>query len=151
MKTTAIMAVAMAPTAAAIGLAAPTHADVVYQFSQPGGNVDCMMATRNGDQAWAGCQIHQFSYQPPPPTNCPVGGWGHTFRLDQGNPGFLACNSGVLVSPKPAPLDWEQTRTVGALDCQNSNANPSVPPSTLCRDNSTGHYFRIYSDHYELG
>ena len=95
-------------------------------------------------------QINKFSYQPPPRSGtCP--GWGNLFWLDQGNPAYLKCDGGPLVYPTPPPLGWEQTQSLGPLLCQNSNENPSLPRSTLCKDNSSSHYFRIYPDHYLLG
>jgi len=150
MRTTAIAAFGVLATAASIGLAAPASTDVLNQFSQPGGNVNCVMGTENGGQYYAACQINKFSYQPPPRSGaCP--GWGNLFWLDQGNPAYLKCDGGPLIYPTPPPLGWEQTQSLGPLLCQNSNENPSLPPSTLCKDNSSSHHFRIYPDHYLLG
>jgi len=53
MRTTAIAAVGVLATAASIGLAAPASTDVLNQFSQPGGNVNCVMGTENGGQYYA--------------------------------------------------------------------------------------------------
>lgn len=134
MKTTMIAAVGTATAAACIGVASPAYADnVVYQFSQPGGNIDCVMGNNDSGQPFAACQIGKISYQPPPPPPGACPGYGHLFRLDQGNPAYLGCKGDPLVYPKPAPLDWEQTQTFGSLECQNSVGLPAqaIPASTL--------------------
>ena len=156
MKSTAIMAVAMATTAATFGPAAPAHADgVVYQFSQPGGTTNCVMGTRNGGQAYAECQIGRYSYQPPspPPGACP--GWGGLFALDQGNPAYIKCDGGPIVYPTPPPLDWGQKRDIvtdsGTIECVTAPGG-TLPPSTFCTElPNTAHYFRIYSDRFNMG
>lgn len=154
MKATKVTALWTATGVATIGLAAAAHADnVIYQFQAPPGNIACIMGNSNGGNAFASCQINGFTYQrpPPPPGNCP--GWGALFRLDQGNPAYMGCKGDPLVYPPPPTLDWEKTQSVGPISCQNSMGDPaqSVPASTLCRDNSTGHYFRVGTDRYNLG
>jgi hypothetical protein len=45
----------------------------------------------------------------------------------------------------PSPLDYGQTRTLGSISCE------SEPSGVTCSDSSTGHFFRISRDSYQLG
>jgi hypothetical protein len=45
----------------------------------------------------------------------------------------------------PAPLDYGQKRSIGAITCG------SEPSGMTCTDASTGHFFRMSSESYDLG
>jgi hypothetical protein len=42
-------------------------------------------------------------------------------------------------------LDYGQTKSVGVMTCA------SEPSGVTCTDTSTGHFFRVSRDSYELG
>jgi hypothetical protein len=120
------------------------------------------MMQRNGDiydQADYGklesaCQVQHHTYAVPPPDYvavdgspavCHLGGWGSQISLHQGNPPHLDCVGGVLVDPAPPTLDYGQTRSLGPITCD------SEPSGMTCTDSSTGHFFRVSRDSYQLG
>jgi hypothetical protein len=136
--------------AAAIGLAATAHADKGASFQAPGGNVACDMG---GQVTTAYCVIANFDFVPP--VNCPPGQVANAFSVRQGGgadgPQCRPTSDGFFDRPR-ATMDFEQTQRMGTLSCQFSmGATQSQPWSTLCRDNSTGHYFRVSIENYELG
>jgi hypothetical protein len=136
--------------AAAIGLAATAHADKGASFQAPGGNVACDMG---GQVTTAYCVIANFDFVPP--VNCPPGQVANAFSVRQGGgadgPQCRPTSDGFVDRPR-ATMDFEQTQRMGTLSCQFSmGATQSQPWSTLCRDNSTGHYFRVSIENYELG
>jgi hypothetical protein len=102
------------------------------------------------------CQIGHETYAVPPglPTDersgapCPPGGdAGRDFRLDQGKPGIMRCTYSALDSgfgPWPT-VDYGQTRSVGPITCDSETSGMT------CTDNTTGHFFRVSRDSYQLG
>ena len=153
MKTTTLAAVWMATAAATIAVAAPAHADDTYlQFQSPPGNIRCVL---DGQHALAMCQISDYTYVVPPglPRDqsggpCPPGaGPGRDFRLDQGQPGYLTCTYSALASGFGpwTTLDYGQTRSVGVITCD------SEPSGMTCTDSTSGHFFRVSRDSYQLG
>jgi hypothetical protein len=141
------IAVAATITATA-GFAASAHADPNIEFQSPSGNITCVMLFFNGTNT-ANCQIHDFTYQIQ--RDCPASmgaGWhqGDNWHLDQGNPNlpYTQCHNGQNVS-QPFTLDYGQTRSHGALICT------SEPSAMRCTDNSTGHFFTLSRESYQLG
>jgi len=136
--------------AAAIGLATTTHADKGASFQAPGGNVACDMG---GEVTVAYCVIANYNFVPP--LNCPPGQVANAFSVRQGGaadgPQCRLTSDGFF-DRRRATMDFEQTQRMGTLSCQFSmGATQSQPWSTLCRDDSTGHYFRVSTENYELG
>jgi len=153
MKTTTLAAVWMAAAAATIAVAAPARADDTYlQFQSPPGNIRCVL---DGQHALAMCQISDYTYVVPPglPRDqsggpCPPGaGPGRDFRLDQGQSPYVTCSYSALGSGFGdwPPLDYGQTRSLGAITCD------SEPARMICTDASTGHFFRVSRESYQLG
>lgn len=140
------LGIAVGATAAAtVGLPATAHADS-DTFQTPSGNITCAMLPFNGTNR-ANCQIINYTYQTPPkPPDCNTQ-WGDNWHLDQGNANvpYTECHSGTNALPPIPTLDYGQTRTLGALICT------SEPSGVRCTDNSTGHFFRLSRDSYQLG
>jgi hypothetical protein len=153
-KTTTIALIATATAAATITLPATAHADNNYQkFASSSGHIRCILNAQDSPAPIAMCQIGDHTYVAQPGTDehggpCPSGtDFGRDFRLDQGQPAYLTCTYSALGSgfgPWPA-LDYGQTRSLGTITCD------SEPAGVTCTDSSTGHFFRVSSDSYQLG
>jgi uncharacterized protein DUF6636 len=156
-KTTKRGLIATATVAATIALPATANADNSYQqFASPSGNIHCILNGQDSPTPIAMCQIGEKTYAVPPgqPTDertgapCESGSdTGRDFRLDVGKPGVMRCSYSALGSgfgPWPT-LDYGQTRSLGALTCD------SEPAGMTCTDTSSGHFFRVSRDSYQLG
>jgi hypothetical protein len=143
-KITKLALTATATAAAAVALAATAHAGVPPSFQTPSGNILCWIA----DNA-ATCRIIDYTYTAPPAEACSSPGWPNEFWLDEGNPVDLKC------SPEPpgtysglrahSTFDYGQTRSIGVMTCA------SEASGVTCTDTSTGHFFRVSRDSYQLG
>jgi len=138
MKLTLIATTAVAAT---IGLAATAHADDTYAFQSPSGNIGCKMGAGG-----AMCEIKDYTWFIPRPADYTMGGKGNRFILDRGRAPIGGDWHSDHEFPDGAPtLDYGQTRTVGAITCD------SEPSGMTCTDSSTGHFFRVSRDSYQLG
>jgi hypothetical protein len=163
MKITTAPAAGTAIAAAAITLAAVSALPAVahaqdsnhQKFASPSGNIRCVLTGEGGPTPIALCQIENKAFSVPPGSGrdqsgapCPSGtGSGNDFRLDQGQPGFIRCSFAALdggVGPWPT-LANGQSRSLGAITCDNE------PSGVTCTDVSTGHFFRVSRESYELG
>ena len=152
---TAIGAATLA-LAAGTFLPATAHADdSPVKFSSPSGNIHCVVDASDGPTPTALCQIENKTFSVPPGSGrdqvgapCPSStGSGNDFRLDQGQPGFIRCSFAALsggVGPWPV-LEYGQSRSYGAILCE------SQPSGVTCTDTSTGHFFRLSRESYEVG
>jgi hypothetical protein len=146
MKITKRALIAPATVAVTIALPATVRAYPDGSFQSPSGNIVCLMtASANTGAPAAACQVQQHTYTAPPPGQCQLGGWGSQIGLDQGNPARFECVGGVLAVPPMPTLDYGQARSVGTLTCD------SEPSGITCTDGSTGHFFRVSRDSYQLG
>ena len=143
MNTAIITAVGVATAAATIGLAAPAHAD--GSFASPSGNIACAVFTGDDGASSATCEIRDHTYVKPPPAGCPYPGWGDRINMVQGSPPGFSCHGDTMVVPGLAALPYGQTRSAGPISCD------SEPAGMTCTDNSTGHYFRLSAQSYQLG
>jgi hypothetical protein len=143
MKATTIMAVWTAMAAAAIGMATPAQAATVYQFISADGNIACSMTRASDDAGNVACEIRDYVFNP---VSCPSGQAGNRFVLNQGDPAQVECHSGTMLDPSLPTLSYEQSRNVGLIDCVVLPGN-----HVECTDRATDHYFRIFSDHYDVG
>jgi hypothetical protein len=147
MKITLIVAVWTAAATTTISLAATTHADYSYSmFSSPSGNIACSIGQGATGKAGVACDIRQYTY--PPPRQCSterVHLVGDRFALDQGDPPHLECHSDTQVMPGLPTLDYGAAGSVGPIICDSERSG------VTCTDTSTGHFFRVARDSYELG
>ncbi len=143
-KITKLALTATATAAATVALAATAHAGIPPSFQTPSGNILCWVA----DDA-ATCRIIDYTYASSPAEACSSPGWPNGFSLDAGNPAALRCDteppgtySGLRAH---TTLDYGQTRSVGVMTCA------SEASAVTCTDSSTGHFFRVSRDSYQLG
>jgi hypothetical protein len=149
-----IAALSIATAATALPLAAIAHADDNYQqFASPSGNIRCILNGQDSPAPIALCQIGEHTYAAPPGSTrdggpCESGtDLGRDFRLDQGKPAHLTCTYSALGSgfgPWPTLGDG-QTRSLGAITCDSETSG------ITCTDTSSGRFFRISRDSYQLG
>lgn len=147
----ALTLLAAALTSAPIAFAAVAHAETDYQmFQSPSGNIHCHLDSTRPEPI-AMCQVNGYTYQRPPASaaTCPRGSEpGRTFRLDQGQTAQFACDYAALDSGYSGPwttLAYGETRSAGTITCD------SEPTGMACTDSSTGHFFRVSREGYQLG
>lgn len=137
--------IATATAAATFVLPATASADPEGSFQSPSGNIVCFVTALSyrGAPA-AACQAHRHTYTPPPAGDCHLGGWGGQIDLEQGNPPQFECVGGVLAVPPMPTLNYGESRSAGTITCT------SEPSGMKCTDSSTGHFFRLSSESYDL-
>jgi hypothetical protein len=143
-KITQFALIATATVAATIALPAPAHAS--GGFASPSGDIARDVFTRDDGANFATCDIRDHTYAAPPkPASCQLGGWGDRVNMVQGSAPDFSCHGDTNVVPGLATLRYGQTRSAGPMTCD------SEPSGVTCTDTSTGHYFRISRQSYELG
>jgi hypothetical protein len=142
-KITKLALIATSIVAATIAFAATASAGVAPTFKSPSGNIACWVADDD-----AGCQVLDHTYASWP------GGCSSpaiaNFSLGQGKPVELHCDSTIPGIKYPATygaptLDYGKTYSVGVMSCD------SEPAGVTCTDGSTGHFFRVSRESYEVG
>jgi hypothetical protein len=164
MTITTLALIASSTLAAIIMVPATAHAYGNYRrFQSPAGDIVCVMQRNHdvNDQANNGagaatCHVQDRAYAVPPPQYvapdgtlgaCYYPGWGSQFSLLQGWPPHLDCVGNLLTYvPQPLPtLEYGQAESLGAITCA------SEPSAVTCTDTSTGRFFRVSRDSYQLG
>jgi hypothetical protein len=152
MKSTMIAPVGMATAAATVafaattGLAATANADT-GSFQSPSGNIFCDIGVGG-----VTCEIADHTYVLPP-SPCEHSAWGGRYRMEQGSAPVMECHNDTIrpsySSPGPNPdvpiLDYGHTQLAGSFTCD------SEPPGVTCTDSSSGHFFRVSRESYQLG
>ncbi|WP_067383662.1 DUF6636 domain-containing protein [Mycobacterium sp. 1164966.3] len=135
--TLALSALATAFDPAAAG------AETYYQFQSPSGDIACAMGSL-GNKAFADCEITDHAWVAPArPDRC-EGEWGDRLELRQGTAAGFVCNSDSLRGSNLPTLTYGSAWTVNPLTCD------SEPTGMTCTDGSTGRYFRLSRESYEL-
>ncbi|MBB5162509.1 hypothetical protein [Mycobacterium sp. AZCC_0083] len=153
---TRLATIALATVAATVALPATAQADDNYQqFASPSGNIRCLLLESSAPAPMAMCQISDFTYsisqgaalkqngEPCEPNTVS----GRDIRVDQGKQAYVTCSYSAIGSgfgQWPA-LAYGQARSLGALTCG------SEPAGMTCTDGSTGHFFRMSRDSYQVG
>ena len=162
MTITNLALIASLMLAATIILPATARADDNYRrFQSPSGDILCVMIRNHdiNDKADYGkgegtCQVQNPTYASPPPQYvavdgslgaCYLLGWGSQVSLAQGSPPHLDCVGGNLVYPPLPTLEYGETASLGAITCA------SEPSAMTCTDTSSGRFFRVSRDSYQLG
>lgn len=156
MKITLIAGLSIA-AAASLPLAAVANAcggggDIPQNrdFVTPSGNIAC---TIYGDGSGANCEIQEHTWVAPASTEGPFGRpcdfnfGGLQFYVSQAKPGNLGCYEGASNFGRPIAktLDYGTTHTHGDITCASELSG------VTCTDTSTGHFFRVSRESYELG
>jgi uncharacterized protein DUF6636 len=77
------------------------------------------------------------------PDRC-EGTWGDRFALYQGTAASLVCSSDTLRGNGLPTLSYDSNWPVNPITCD------SEPTGMTCTDASTGHFFRVSRESYEL-
>ncbi|UXA05069.1 hypothetical protein KXD96_19115 [Mycobacterium sp. SMC-2] len=144
MEANMIAAVSVAAAITAVGSAAIAHAEPFYQFQSPSGDVTCVMAAFQGDAPRASCGVTDPTYvMPPRPQSC-VGAFGDQVDMAQGSSPAMVCHTDTTRGMGLPTLQVGETRSVASLTCKGEVA------AITCTDSSTGHFFRISREAYNL-
>ena len=137
--------------AAAIGLAASSHATgFSEQFQSPSGDISCNLVnyppldTHSFAKNFVQCDIADHTWaapQPPPPGRAEA---TSTFVLSRGHLPIVGYSPGTLAAVDSMPDDG-QARSAGAITCSSEQS------AVRCTDVSTGHFFRVSRESYQLG
>jgi len=131
---------APAPAPAPTAVAQP---DGPSSFRSPSGNINCTLSTPGGDNA-ARCEVVAHTWVAPPRSlDCHLA-WGDRFHVTQGDGAGFNCYGQEFPTAEQT-LAYGQTRSLGTITCASEYTGMT------CTDSSTGHYFRVSRDSYELG
>jgi hypothetical protein len=145
-----IPTVTQAPaTTVTVTVAPPPTPTVVVQaegpraFQSPSGNINCTLSTPGGENA-ARCEVVEHTWAaPPPPPDCHLNS-GDRFYLTQGGGAGVGCYGQEFPTAQQT-LGYGQSLSLGTITCDSEYAGMT------CTDSSTGHYFTVSRDGYELG
>ncbi len=156
-RVTKLALLAAATAAATIALPATAQAEPsnMYQFLTPSGNIGCHMDTHAEGWSYAWCRLQDESWVEPQGDDCAVGNVPGSIgepapylQLRQGGSpclGFVMSQLFFSGPYTPTTLDYGQTHTVGTITCG------SAPSGVTCTDASTGRFFRVSRESYQLG
>jgi hypothetical protein len=146
-----ITGVCAAIAAATIGFAASAHANPYSaQFQSPSGDISCNLVNYppTDRHAFANnfvqCDVtnHSWVAPKPPPPGRPEA--TSTFVLVRGQAPIVGYSPGT-VGDDGVMLNSAQTPYGGAITCSSEQS------AIKCTDTSTGHFFRVSPESYELG
>jgi hypothetical protein len=118
----------------------PTPNPGVLEFQSPTGNIVCNMGPTG-----AACEIREHDYPvPAPPPNCVE--YGDRFAMDIGGGGAMVCHMGNFFG-QPLPTQaYDTPLTAGTITCVVNEQT-----GVTCRDTSTGHFFQVSKQSYQVG
>jgi hypothetical protein len=112
-------------------------------FRSPSGNINCTMFTSRG-QNIARCEVIDHTWVAPTrSTDCHLN-WDDRFELTEGSAAAFNCYGQEFPTPEQT-LAYGQTRSLGTIMCDSEYTGMT------CTDSSTGHYFRVAREIYQLG
>jgi hypothetical protein len=145
-KTATLALIAPATFAATITLSATAHAATDFNFHSPSGNILCDMHTGDDGKSQTTCitAAHDWVAPPRSPDCATNERWGDALSLYQGAAAF-ECYTRLPDDPTAGQiLYYGQTLANGTITCE------SEPSGMTCTDESTGHFFRIARESYQL-
>jgi hypothetical protein len=148
MKIKMIAALSIASAATAVGLAATAHADnQEVDFQSPSGNIACTMLLvpgANGNNN-VQCDLADHTFQTPGTCRTSATGVAAILNISRPQPD-VGCDEYASLLPSSWPvLDYGHSRSLGVLTCD------SEPSGVTCTNTSTGHFFRLSRDSYQVG
>jgi hypothetical protein len=103
----------------------------------------------SGGAGFVVCEVRDFTYVVPPKeiTGCQDQRWprGNVVEIVTGSGTDWTCPGTEFDGGPGQTLDYGQTRSFGAITCD------SEPAGMTCTDTSTGHFFRVSRDSYQVG
>lgn len=150
---TAVVTVVSAATAHACGCGGSSDpAYVTHSFQSPSGNIACNYQVGFDDDSKKGyvsCEVRDHTWVAPRAPVCagqPIDG-DEVSMIGEARQPTWGCysGSGPLSGPHDSTLEYGQTLSVGPITCD------SEPSGVTCTGSSTGHFFRVSRESYELG
>ena len=136
--------------AATIGLAPSSHASPFSaQFQSPSGDISCNLVNvplddrRSVAKNFVQCDIVNPSWVPPRPSPQGRADATSTLVLMRGQLPIVGYSPGTLAASDP--VNYDQPLSAGAIACSPGQS------AVKCTDTSTGHFFRVSHESYELG
>jgi hypothetical protein len=136
--------------AATIGSAGSSHANIFSaQFRSPSGDVSCNLVyyppvpEHLVGKNFVQCDVANHRWTPPQPPRHGRADATSTFVLVRGQSPIVAYGPGRLATPEQ--MDDGDTRSAGTITCSSEHS------VMRCTDVSTGHFFRVSLESYELG
>jgi hypothetical protein len=145
-----VAGVCTAIAASAIGLAPSSHANPFSeQFQSPSGDISCnLVSSPPTDKLGLGknfvqCDIVDQSWVPPQPPPSGRADATATIVLVRGQVPIVGYSPGALAAADP--VNYDQPLSAGSIFCRPEQS------AMRCTDTSTGHFFRVSRESYELG
>jgi hypothetical protein len=121
-----------------------------HDFATPSGNIICNVYA---DSSEVNCEVREHTWVAPASTIGPYGRpcdlnfGGLQFYVSQADPANLGCYEGAskFSAPDVPTLAYGQDYSHGAITCESRLSG------VTCTDTSTGHYFRVSRESYDLG
>ena len=133
-----------------IGLAPSSHASPFsVQFQSPSGDISCNLVnspplgTHTLGRNFVQCDIANHSWVPPRPPPQGRDNATSTFVLMRGQLPIVGYGPGTLAASDP--VNYDQPLSAGVIACSSEQS------AVKCTDTSTGHFFRVSRESYELG
>jgi hypothetical protein len=111
-------------------------------FRSPSGDINCTLSTPGGEIE-ARCEVVDHAWSATSPPDCHMN-WGDRVYLRQGGNAGFGCY-GQEFPVGETTLAYGQALSLGTITCESEAAGMT------CTDGSTGHYFRVSRESYELG
>ena len=130
-----------ATAAATMAFPVTASAGVGPTFKSPSGNIACWVA-----DDMAGCQVLANTYASWP-GGCSTADIAN-FMLVEGKQVDLHCDNEPGSPPATWPavtLDYGKTYAVGVMSCDSETSG------VTCTDTSSGHFFRVSQESYQVG
>ena len=143
MRTIAIVAGSTVFSAMATIPATTAHADNLYQFQSPTGNITCVMAALAGTSPHVSCEIDDHTWLAPPRPPVCLGAWGDRIDMNQGDAAALSCHTDTTRGSGLPTLQYGDSRSLASITCASERSG------ITCTDTNTGHFFRISRESYE--
>jgi hypothetical protein len=131
-------------------LAGSAHANPFStQFQSPSGDITCNLVnappndTHSLAKNFVQCDIDNHSWVPPRPPPEGQADATSTFVLMRGQLPIVGYSPGTLAASDP--VNYDGSLSAGAITCSSEQS------AMKCTDVSTGHFFRVSRESYELG
>src|SRR5262245_43869497 len=142
-RVTVTAAPAPAPAPAPTTVVVQAAANGPASFRSPSGNINCNLSTPGG-RIEARCEVVEHAWAAPPrEPECHLN-WGDRFALTQDGGAAFDCY-GQALPPVNETLAYGQARSFGSITCESESTGMT------CTDSSTGHYFRVSRESWDLG
>lgn len=143
-------AVAAATVTVNLALSGTAHAEpmaVAYEFGDPSKNIWCALRLYTDGENSAQCDIdeHNFAGLTSDAAGSCSQTEGYIFMLRETGAPEIHCLHGSSIGTIYDVLEYGQTRTAGAITCD------SEPSSMTCTNTSTGHFYSVSRDSYQVG